>query len=214
MLFGHFIPAAPRGVVAFVAVAIEWCVRIVPLRHLATSRRMTNTILQPRYASPTPIGDDVPGDVRASGGLETWRTFLQAHATVIRRLEAELEAGGHVSLADLDVLIQLASAPGRRLRMSELADTVLLSRSGMTRRIDRLETAGFVQRHECSVDRRGAYAGITESGLERLRQARPTHLRGIEQHFVSRLSDGELAAVGDALTKVIPPDDRQPEKAS
>ncbi len=72
--------------------------------------------------------------------------------------------------------------------MSELADTVLLSRSGMTRRIDRLEAAGLVQRHECAADRRGAYAAITQEGLERLERARPTHLRGIEEHFVSRLT--------------------------
>jgi DNA-binding MarR family transcriptional regulator len=146
-------------------------------------------------------------------GLDAWRTFLQAHATVIRRLEAELEADGQVSLADLDVLIQLANAEGRKLRMSELADTVLLSRSGMTRRIDRLEAAGLVRRHECAADRRGAYAGITEAGLERLHGARPTHLRGIEEHVVSRLSVDELLAVREALTKLIPLDDRPAQEA-
>jgi DNA-binding MarR family transcriptional regulator len=146
-------------------------------------------------------------------GLDVWRTFLQAHATVVRRLEAELEADGQVSLADLDVLIQLANAEGRKLRMSELADTVLLSRSGMTRRIDRLEAAGFVRRHECAADRRGAYAGITDAGLERLQRARPTHLRGIEEHFVSRLSDDELHAIREALTKLIPLDDRPSQDA-
>ena len=118
-----------------------------------------------------------------------------------------------MSLADLDVLIQLAAAPGHQLRMSELADTVLLSRSGMTRRIDRLEAAGFVRRHECAADRRGAYAGITDAGLDRLRGSRPTHLRGIEEHFVSRLTEDELTAIRNALTKLIPPDDRRPDKA-
>jgi DNA-binding MarR family transcriptional regulator len=145
-------------------------------------------------------------------GIETWRTFLQAHATVVRRIEAELEADGQVSLADLDVLLQLSAAKGHRLRMSELAETVLLSRSGMTRRIDRLESAGLVQRHECTADRRGAYAGITTSGLERLRRARPTHLRGVEDHFISRLSADDLEAIREALTKLIPPDDRPSEK--
>jgi DNA-binding MarR family transcriptional regulator len=131
----------------------------------------------------------------------------------MRRLEAELEADGQVSLADLDVLIQLAHADSRKLRMSELADTVLLSRSGMTRRIDRLEAAGLVRRHECAADRRGAYAGITEAGLERLHRARPTHQRGIEEHFVSRLDDAELRAIREALTKLIPPDDRPAQDA-
>ena len=123
----------------------------------------------PRLAAPSPRG------------LETWRTFLQAHATVVRRLEADLDEAGQISLADLDVLFQLASADGRRLRMSELADTVLLSRSGMTRRIDRLEAAGLVQRHECAADRRGAFAAHHGSRLERLQRARPTHLQGIEE---------------------------------
>ncbi len=83
----------------------------------------------------------------------------------------------------------------------------------MTRRIDRLEAAGFVKRHECAADRRGAFAGITPSGLERLRRARPTHLRGIEEYFVSRLTDEDLVSIREALTKLIPPDDRQSEKA-
>ena len=145
-------------------------------------------------------------------GIETWRTFLQAHATVVRRIEAELESDGQVSLADLDVLLQLSAAKGHRLRMSELAETVLLSRSGMTRRIDRLEAAGLVQRHECAADRRGAFAGITDAGMERLRRARPTHARGVEEHFISRLTADDLQEIRDALTKLIPPDDRPSEK--
>ena len=174
---------------------------------------MTDTRAEPASGTaPTRSFDDPRETVPLSPGLDTWRTFLQAHATVIRRLEADLEADGQVSLADLDVLFHLANAHGRHLRMSELADTVLLSRSGMTRRIDRLEAAGLVQRHECTADRRGAFAGITDAGLERLLNARPTHLRGIDEHFLSRLSAGDLAAIRDALTKLISPDDRQPEK--
>jgi DNA-binding MarR family transcriptional regulator len=175
---------------------------------------MTDSTVEP--ASPTAqrrSADEAQIAVSNPRGLETWRVFLQAHATVVRRLEAELEAAGQISLADLDVLIQLASAPGDRLRMSELADTVLLSRSGMTRRIDRLEDAGFVQRHECTADRRGAYAAITAAGLDRLTSARPTHLRGVEEHFVSRLTEDELASVRGALTKLIPADDRPSEEA-
>jgi DNA-binding MarR family transcriptional regulator len=169
---------------------------------------MTDTTLEQRSATAAHHQPDAEQAPR-SRGLDTWRTFLQAHATVVRRLEAELEADGQVSLADMDVLIQLSNAQGGRLRMSELADTVLLSRSGMTRRIDRLEAAGLVRRHECAADRRGAFAGITDAGLDRLQRARPTHLRGVEEHFVSRLSDPELDAVRDALIKLIPPDDRR-----
>lgn len=177
---------------------------------------MSDVTLEQRPAGTAADTPDDSTSAAATGhprGVDTWRTFLQAHATVVRRLEAELEADGQVSLADLDVLLQLAGAQGHRLRMSELAETVLLSRSGMTRRIDRLEAAGLVQRHECAADRRGAFAGITASGLERLRRARPTQMRGIEEHFISRLSDGDLVALRDALSKLIPPDDRRPEDA-
>ncbi len=174
---------------------------------------MTDTSVEPASLTAQSRSDDARAAVPTPRGLETWRTFLQAHATVVRRLEADLEADGQVSLADLDVLVQLANAPGGRLRMSELADTVLLSRSGMTRRIDRLEVSGYVRRHECAADRRGAYAGITEAGLDRLDAARPTHFRGIDEYFVSRLTEDELAAIRGALTKLIPPDDRPSEKA-
>ena len=174
---------------------------------------MTETTLEPvRDRTATQLPGNERGDHSASLDFETWRTFLQAHATVVRRLEAELEADGQISLADLDVLIQLAEAPGHQLRMSELAETVLLSRSGMTRRVDRLEVAGYVRRHECAADRRGAFAGITEAGFERLRSARPTHLRGIDEYFLSRLTQDDLTAIQAALTKLIPPDDRQVEK--
>ena len=111
---------------------------------------MTDTLVPP----PPPLTVD-----RTDPGIEAWRTFLCAHAAVMRRLEAELEAAGHVSLGDYDVLINLATAPGGKLRMSELADYVLLSRSGMTRRIDRLESAGLVRRDECAADRRGVVRG-------------------------------------------------------
>jgi DNA-binding MarR family transcriptional regulator len=186
---------------------------------------MTDITLEPRSGgmqnpsgSTSTAADDAQnrpgsrGTSHLSPGLETWRTFLQAHATVVRRLEADLEADGQISLADLEVLLQLANAQSHKLRMSELAETVLLSRSGMTRRIDRLEAAGLVQRHECAADRRGAYAGITADGLARLRNARPTHLRGIEEHFVSRLTADDMATIRDALNKLIPLDDRPTEK--
>jgi DNA-binding MarR family transcriptional regulator len=176
---------------------------------------MTEITLDPPAPaiSPADAREGDRGRSPRSPGFETWRTFLQAHATVLRRLEAELEADGQVSLADLDVLLQLSAAKSHRLRMSELAETVLLSRSGMTRRIDRLEAAGLVQRHECTADRRGAFAGITETGLERLRRARPTHVRGIQEHFISRLSADDLQAIREALAKLIPPDDRPSEKS-
>jgi DNA-binding MarR family transcriptional regulator len=122
----------------------------------------------------------------------------------MRLFETELEAEGLVSLADFDVLAQLARAPERRLRMSELADVIVLSRSGMTRRIDRLQAAGLVRRDECVADRRGAFAALTEAGLAALDRTRPTHVRGVEQHFISRLTADELDALRSTLSKLLP----------
>src|SRR5687767_11095724 len=97
----------------------------------------------------------------------------------MRQLEAELLAEHQLPLAWYDVLVQLAHAPGRRLRMAELAERVLLSRSGLTRLVDRLVREGLVVRDSCSSDGRGVNAVLTEHGLTRLRAAAPTHLRGI-----------------------------------
>ena len=123
--------------------------------------------------------------------LRAWRAFLRAHATLVRRLDAELEERAGMGIADFDVLVQLERAGGE-LRMSELADRVLLSRSGLTRRVDRLEELGWVARRSCSDDRRGAHATLTGAGRERLLQALPAHLGGIGEHFIDRLDDADL----------------------
>jgi DNA-binding MarR family transcriptional regulator len=127
--------------------------------------------------------------------LTAWRSFLKAHARITRALEAELEDEQKLSLASYDVLVQLAEAPKRRLRMTELADAVLLSRSGVTRLVDRLEKAGMVVRGPVESDGRGVAARLTDAGLNRLRVASRTHLSGIARHFASRLSDEELVAL-------------------
>jgi DNA-binding MarR family transcriptional regulator len=131
-----------------------------------------------------------------------WRRFLQAHAVVTRKLEAELVAEQDLSLADFDVLIQLSAADGWSLRMSELADRVVLSRSGMTRRIDRLQAAGLVRRESCPDDRRGALAVLTPAGAERLAAAMPVHFRGVEEHFLARLDHHDLDLLRRTLRKV------------
>lgn len=127
--------------------------------------------------------------------LAAWRAFLRAHATITRELEAELVAEQRLSLAAYDVLVQLAEAPGRRLRMTELADAVLLSRSGVTRLVDRLERAGLVTRCRVADDGRGVAAQLTEAGLSRLRTASRTHLAGVLEHFAARLGPADLAAL-------------------
>jgi DNA-binding MarR family transcriptional regulator len=132
----------------------------------------------------------------AKDELSAWRNFLRAHAHVTRALERELLAEQQLSLAAYDVLVQLAEAPGRQLRMTDLAEAVLLSRSGVTRLVDRLEQAGLVARERTSDDGRGVVAVLTEDGLQRLRIAARTHLDGVVRHFVARLQPDELAEFG------------------
>src|SRR5689334_17009578 len=121
--------------------------------------------------------------------LTSWRAFLRAHAVITRALEVELLADQELSLAAYDVLVQLVEAPGHRLRMTELADAVLLSRSGVTRRVDRLEKAGLVSRTPVAGDGRGVAAELTEAGANRLRTASRTHLTGVMRHFVEPLGE-------------------------
>ncbi len=135
--------------------------------------------------------------------IAAWSAFLRAHARVIRELERELQAEQSLALTDYDVLIQLSAAENRRLRMSELADRLLLSRSGATRLVDRLVADGLVERVTCEVDRRGQWASLTDDGYERLRLASPTHLRGVATHFLDRLSDEDLASLERMLDPVI-----------
>ena len=134
--------------------------------------------------------------------LKTWRTFLYAHAQVRRQLERELQAEQSMGLADYELLLVLAYSPARRLRMSELADALALSRSGATRLIDRLEADGLVERTSCDTDRRGQWAQLTGGGYERLRAASPTHLRGVACHFLDRIPDAELESLQHTLARV------------
>ena len=145
---------------------------------------------------------DPPAIDRRDPRLAAWRAFLRAHARIIRRLEHDLQAEQEMALTDYDVLVQLANAEERRLRMSELADALLLSRSGATRLVDRLVADGMVERVTCETDRRGQWASLTDAGYERLRRATPTHLRGVAAHFLDRLSADELGALERIMTSV------------
>ncbi len=135
--------------------------------------------------------------------LAVWRSFLRAHARLTRRLEADLIAEHALPLGSYDVLVQLVEAPDRRLRMTELAEQVLLSRSGLTRLVDRLERQGLVTREACPSDARGMYTVLTEAGYQRLRDAARTHLRGISEYVVAKLTPDELEQLGKILTKLL-----------
>jgi DNA-binding MarR family transcriptional regulator len=135
--------------------------------------------------------------------LNAWRTFLYAHAQVRRQLERELQAEQAMGLGEYELLLFLAYSDHRRLRMSELADLLSLSRSGATRLIDRLEADGLVRRTSCDTDRRGQWAELTEEGYGRLRTASPTHLRGVAEHFLDRIPASDLDELSRILDRVI-----------
>jgi DNA-binding MarR family transcriptional regulator len=139
-----------------------------------------------------------PNDAR----LAPWRAFLSAHALVTRRLDEELRAEHDLSLAEYETLLAIAWSPDRRIRMRHLADSILLSKSGVTRLIDRLVADGLVERSACLVDARGAEAVLTDEGLRRLRAASRTHLRGIDAHFLGMLDAGELGVIEQTMRSV------------
>jgi DNA-binding MarR family transcriptional regulator len=136
--------------------------------------------------------------------LAAWSGFLMGHAQIVRALDAELEREHGLPLSSYDVLIQLSLAYDRRLRMFELADAIVLSRSGLTRLVDRLVALGYVRRNACADDGRGSYAELTEAGAAKFEAARRTHLAGVREFFLERLSDEDQRALGDAWDKVLP----------
>jgi DNA-binding MarR family transcriptional regulator len=134
--------------------------------------------------------------------LTAWRAFVNAHAAAIDRIERELAGAGQISLAWYDVLVALWEAPEHRLRLNELARAVVLSRSGLTRLVDRLEAAELLRREPCPGDRRGAYAVLTPAGRAAQLAAWPTYAQGIETHFARHLSDAEAESLATALERV------------
>jgi len=134
--------------------------------------------------------------------MAAWVGFLRVHAAIVDVLGRELEQEAGLPLSWYDVLVQLTVAPDGRARMQDLAGAVILSKSGLTRLVDRMEAAGLVVRTSCPSDRRGTFAEITPAGTKALEGARPTHHRGIEEHFASHLGQRELAALRRATDKL------------
>jgi DNA-binding MarR family transcriptional regulator len=122
--------------------------------------------------------------------------MLATHSTLIARLDAELERSHGLPLTSYEVLMYLGDADGERLRMGELADQLLLSRSGITRLVDRLVRQGLIERQRCAEDGRGYFAVLTPAGRRMLAATRGEHLAGVRRHFLSRLEPGELDALG------------------
>jgi DNA-binding MarR family transcriptional regulator len=136
--------------------------------------------------------------------LGAWRGMLRVHAALVKELDAELEAQHGLPVTSYDVLVNLSEAPEGRLRMRDLAEAVLLSRSGLTRLVDRLAREGLLKRVPCPSDARGAFAEITAAGREKLAEARPTHLAGVRARFLDRLAPDELERLAMAWERVLP----------
>ncbi len=137
--------------------------------------------------------------------LSSWTGFLRVHAALMRELGAELEASEGMSISSFDVLVQLAQAPKHRLRMTELADAVLLSPSGLTRLVDRLEREGVVERIKCEDDARATYAALTREGRRRFRAASRTHLAGVRTRFLDALTPDEHRALDALWSRLLSP---------
>ena len=135
--------------------------------------------------------------------LDAWRGFLRVHSGLLRDLDDELNRQHGLPISSYDVLVQLDEAPEGRLRMSALADAVLLSRSGLSRLVTRLESQGLIERLECANDARGSFAAITDKGRERLDEARITHRAGVRARFFDHLGERELRQLAKAWSRLL-----------
>jgi DNA-binding MarR family transcriptional regulator len=148
----------------------------------------------------------VPGDEGESNlegaALEAWRSYLQSHATILRLLDAELVSEHAITTRDYEVLLYLAQAPDRKLPMSALAESTMLTRSGITRLVDGLVAGGFIQRIACHSDARVSYAQLTDEGLSKLRSAGRTHVGSIRRLFLEHFDAEETGRLADMLSRL------------
>jgi DNA-binding MarR family transcriptional regulator len=137
-----------------------------------------------------------------SMGVRAFASLLRAHASATRRLNALLMADHGLTLSDYEVLLRLSWAEDRRMRRVDLAEDVLLTASGITRLLDGLEKAGYVERGTCDSDRRVVYAVLTDSGLDKVREASTSHFAQVDALFAERFAEAELETVGDLLARL------------
>ncbi|HEY4915398.1 MAG TPA: MarR family transcriptional regulator [Solirubrobacteraceae bacterium] len=152
----------------------------------------------------SPYGDNAAPETLTLGELRAWRGLLRAHACLAKRLDSELEQAHGLPMSSYEVLHHLEETTGGRMRMCELAEQAQLSRSGLTRLIDRMERDGLVERCSCDHDARGSYACLTDGGRERLQEARGTHLAVIREQFFSHFSEAELGTLADMWERIAP----------
>lgn len=161
----------------------------------------TATVLKLAPGEESSLGSQ---DGLSEAELRAWRGLLRAHASLAKRLESRLEREHGLPLSSYEVLQHLTDAPGGRMRMCDLAEQAQLSRSGLTRLVDRLEREQLIGRCTCEHDARGAYACLTDRGRERLSAARGTHRAVVQEHFLSHFSEPELHALAEMWDRITP----------
>src|SRR5436305_6972220 len=134
--------------------------------------------------------------------LDAWRSYLQSHASILRELDAELVAEHEMTTRDYEVLLYLAQAPDRRLPMSKLAASTMLTRSGITRLVDGLVSAGLIERVACPTDARVSYAELTDGGYQKLRKAGCSHIASVRRLFVEYFSEAEIEQLASLLGRL------------
>jgi DNA-binding MarR family transcriptional regulator len=134
--------------------------------------------------------------------LDAWRSYLQSHASIVRMLDAELVADQGITTRDYEVLLYLAQAPDRKLPMSALAESTMLTRSGITRLVDGLVDNGLIERVSCARDARVSYAQITDAGYDKLREAGCTHVGSIRRLFLEHFSEEEIDLLARLLSRL------------
>lgn len=168
-------------------------------RHRTGSPQITG---RPTITGVTDVSALRGADMISAEELAVWRSLLRAQVRISRNLHNDLLAEHDLALGSYDVLQHLAEQPDGRLRMNDLADRVLLSRSGLTRLVDRLQRDGLVRRESCTSDARGLFAVLTMLGRERLHQATATHHRSVHEHLLGRLTQDELRQLHTVLDKL------------
>ncbi|MEU4510248.1 MarR family transcriptional regulator [Nonomuraea wenchangensis] len=138
----------------------------------------------------------------SSAEQRAWRTHLALHKLLMHRLDRELQEHA-LSLNDYEILVNLSESQGRRMRMSDLADATIQSRSRLSHQISRMEAKGLVKREDCRDDRRGTFAVLTDEGWETIQRVAPFHVASVREHFVDRLTDEQLKAIDAAYTPLV-----------
>jgi len=172
-----------------------------PIGEDSDSERLASPLPDVPAGACAPAGDDGASSLDGDA-LGAWRSYLQSHATIVRLLDAELIAEQGITTRDYEVLLYLAQAPGRKLPMSALAESTMLTRSGITRLVDGLVDGGFIERVSCPSDARVSYAQLTDQGFAKLRDAGCTHIGGIRRLFLEHFDADEIGRLATLLGRL------------